>query len=164
METSDSDVINSNYSNLVHMVFPTEYLDVTNNDGVISYSVNTNSLNSLNDSYQNLISSINNIYPGFYDIPEEIKQQILAQMFMKRFFEDENNIGGHLEKERDEKIASALIAYTFEMSLCFTLPELTPIIFSLATAHLCMQIDLAWKEYYQKGGKEKKKICKICEP
>ena len=160
MESSDPDVISSNYSEMVQMIFPTEYLNVvTNNNGQISFTINTD---SLNETYQNLIVSINNIYPGFYDIPEEIKQQILAKMIEKRFFEG-NSINGPLEKERDEKIASALLAYTFEMATCIGLPELTPIIFSLATLHLCLQIDLAWKEYYQKGGKEKKKLCKICE-
>ncbi len=158
METTNPDVINNNYSNLVQMVFPTDYLNVTTNNGVIYYSVHTDSLNSLNVSYQNLISSIDSIYPGFLGIPEETKQQILAQMFVKRFFEDENNIGGPLEDERDRKLAHALKKYlgTFEQWPI-------PFLFAWQTHLYCEEVNMIWREYWEKGGQESAgKSYRIC--
>ena len=159
-ESSDPDEISTNYSDLVQMIFPTEYLNVvTNNNEQISYCINADSLAL---SYQNLISSINTIYPGFYEVSDEVKQQVMAKMIVEKFFEG-NSVGGPLEDKRDNDLATALIAYTAAILASITSP-LFPFIFAASTTVYCRQVQSIWREYYANGGTEPKGTsCKICE-
>ncbi|MBP5450709.1 MAG: hypothetical protein J6Y16_00570 [Treponema sp.] len=158
--SSDPDEIITNYSDLVQMIFPTEYLyEVTNNNEQISYCINADSLAL---SYQNLISSINTIYPGFYEVSDEVKQQVLAKMIVERFFEG-NGVGGPLEEKRDHDLAVALVEYSASIVASLTSPFF-PLLFAAATYVYCSQVQSIWREYYANGGTEPKGTsCKICE-
>ena len=153
--------INLYYSMLSQMVFPIDELNIITTDGDgIQYRPN-NCIRQLSTAYDNLDSALNETLPAYEDMSEELKLQILAQMFEQNLINDGYVCGGPLEDERDDKIIRATIYYAITLSMGGLE---NPFIFAAATTVYCREIKAAWREYWEKGGTEPKgTLCKICD-
>ena len=161
LNTDNQELINLYYAMLSQMIFPINELDISmDNNGTTLYCPD-NCINQLSTAYNNLNSAISKTLPKFEEMSEELKMQILVQMFEQNLMDNGYIAKGPLEDERDDKIIRATIYYAITLSMGGIE---NPFIFAAATTVYCREIKAAWREYWAKGGTEPKgTLCKICD-
>ena len=160
----DQEDINLYYSMLSQMVFPIDELNIITTDGDgIQYRPN-NCIRQLSTAYNNLDSALNETLPAYEEMSEELKLQILAQMFEQNLIDNGYICGGPLEDKRDFDLNTALIEYCAAIAGAICTPYISPFLFVAATTIYCRKVLSIWRDYYDNGGTEPKgQSCKICE-